>query len=428
MKLIHATLLKLGAAILVLLTIWATFFYFKIIDEVNDETDDSLENYSKIIIKQALSDHSFIRRHDDVMTKYYIIPIDKELARNYTESYLDSTVFIESELEYEPVRVLKTPFMLPDGSHYELTVMTSTLEKDDMLEAIFHSIIILYAILLICILSISTLIFKKSLKPLYILLDWLNHFTLGKTNAPLVNNTLIKEFTALNESVCSMTRRSEELYKQQKQFIENAAHELQTPLAICLNKLELLSEQVGQNEQELNQIAEIYDTVQRTIRLNKSLLLLSRIENRQFPDGKEINVNHLTKHISDDLKAIFEEKEITLRIENRSTVLQFMNESLAATLITNLLKNAFVHTPPQGEIQVIISGRTIDISNSTFPGDIALDEKKIFERFYRQSAKNHGSTGLGLSIVRSITNLYSMSLKYYFDGRHHFQVSFDPKK
>lgn len=100
-----------------------------------------------------------------------------------------------------------------------------------MIEAILWSIVILYITLLICILIVSEFVFRKSLAPFYKLLDWLNKFTLGEKNPPLENPTKIKEFRRLNETILKMTRRNEEMYSQQKQFIENASHELQTPLA-----------------------------------------------------------------------------------------------------------------------------------------------------------------------------------------------------
>ena len=116
------------------------------------------------------------------------------------------------------------------------------------------TIVILYVTLLICILIVSEVVFRKSLTPFYKLLNWLNQFTLGGKNLPLDNPTKIKEFRRLNETILKMTRRNEEMYSQQKQFIENASHELQTPLAICRNKLELLAERPDCTEGQLEEI------------------------------------------------------------------------------------------------------------------------------------------------------------------------------
>ena len=242
MKLIHYTISKLSVVLIAILSAWACLFYFNILDEILDETDDSLENYKNLIIRQVLTDTSAIDHHNDLMSQYMIKEISEREAIHYRERYFDSTRFYETELEFDPVRVLKTAFRGQDKKFYELTVMISTLEQDDMIEAILQWIIILYLTLLVCILVVTEIVFRRSLAPFYKLLNWLNTFTLGEKNPPLDNPTKIKEFRRLNETIAQMTRRSEEMYSQQKQFIENASHELQTPLAICRNKLELLAE------------------------------------------------------------------------------------------------------------------------------------------------------------------------------------------
>ena len=76
-----------------------------------------------------------------------------------------------------------------------------------------------------------------------------------------------------------ISNRSYKAYEEQKQFIENASHELQTPLAIVRGKVELLAESDSLTEQQMKELDEIYSTLGRAVKLNKSLLLLSRIEN-----------------------------------------------------------------------------------------------------------------------------------------------------
>lgn len=266
----------------------AYLFYLNILDEIMDETDDTLENTKELIIKQSLRNGVVTGEHKDVMTHYSIREISPQEAENYKEHYFNSTRFYEVELEDDPVRVLKTSFKSKENRYYELTIMISTLEQDDMIEAMIQWIIILYVSLLITILIVTEIVFRKSLRPLHKLLKWLDSFTLGTNCKPLDNQTKIKEFKQLNTTIEKMTRRNEELYAQQRQFIENASHELQTPLAICQNKLEMLAEKTEGNEEMLQEIEEIQKNIGRSVKLNKSLLLLSRIENGQFHEEKEV--------------------------------------------------------------------------------------------------------------------------------------------
>lgn len=421
MKLIHYTFRNLSIPLLIILTAWACCFYFVIMHEIDDETNDSLENYKEIIIKTVLADSTLLHDHVDIMTKYYIREVPESEADLDKDEFFDSTTYIEIEMEDEPVRVLRTWFMTADRKYYELTIETSTLEKEDMAEAIFVSIIILYVSLLCCILLVSHFVFKSSFRPLYTLVKWLKEYRPGKQQAPLVNQTKVEEFKILNQAIQTATNRSTEMYNQQKQFVENVSHELQTPLAICMNKLELLSENPDCTEEQLSEIAGINHTLRGIIKMNKSLLLLSRIDNKQFPDTSEIDFNKLINKYLPDFEDMYEYKNIHVTYTETSTLIYTMNESLASTLLSNLLKNAFIHNIESGSIAISVTGRTLTISNSS--ESTGLNEATLFNRFEKQTHKKE-STGLGLAIVKSIISIYGIDIKYEYNGLHKFILTF----
>lgn len=422
MKLIHYIIRNLSVTLLLIMTVWACCFYFIIMHEIEDETNDSLENYKEIIIKTVLADSTLLRDHVDIMTRYYIREVPESEADLDTDEFFDSTTYIEIEMEYEPVRVLRTWFMTSERKFYELTIETSTLEKEDMAEAIFWSIFVLYLTLLCCILLVSHFVFRSSLRPLYTLINWLKGYRLGKHPIPLVNETKVEEFRILNSAIETVMERNTAMYNQQKQFVENASHELQTPLAICMNKLELLSENPDCTEEQLSEIAGINDTLRSIIKMNKSLLLLSRIDNKQFPDTSEVNLNNLIGRFLPDFKEMYEHKNIQVVYTESATLLYKMNESLASTLISNLLKNAFTHNIENGTIAISLTERTLSIANSSETP--ALNEAILFNRFEKQTHKKE-STGLGLAIVKSISTIYGIDIKYAYNGMHQFILTFD---
>jgi signal transduction histidine kinase len=91
---------------------------------------------------------------------------------------------------------------------------------------------------------------------------------------------------------------------------------------------------------------------------------------------------------------------------------------LATTMVGNLIKNAFVHSPAGGRVDIVIAQGSFSVSNS---GDEALDESRLFDRFY--TSGKTGSTGLGLALVKSITGYYGFELKYrYTGGNHSFTI------
>ena len=233
MKLFYRVLLRLSVGIILILTGWAVYFYIAIIDEINDEVDDSLEDYSELIIIRSLAGEELPSKNSGSNNQYFLTEIDEEYANQHENiSYKDSMIYIPEKRETEPARILTTIFKNEEDTYYKLTVSTPTIEKEDLRGAMLHLIIYLYIVLLLTIILINIWVFRKSMKPLYILLHWMDNYRLGKKNTPLQNQTSITEFRKLNEAAIRYATRSEEMFEQQKQFIGNASHEIQTPLAI----------------------------------------------------------------------------------------------------------------------------------------------------------------------------------------------------
>lgn len=199
------------------------------------------------------------------MSFYKFTPISEEEGRHYRQVFYDATVYIELEDEDEPVRVMCTAFRMPDGQYYELKLMISILERDDMVEAMLWYLGALFLLFLICTSIGIQLVLKGVFRPLHRLLDWLHCIQPGKEVPPLDNPTKIREFRQLSDAALDMGNRSYKAYEEQKQFIENASHELQTPLAIVRGKVELLAESEGMTEQQMEQLDEIYATLGRAV-------------------------------------------------------------------------------------------------------------------------------------------------------------------
>ena len=421
MRLLRYTHLNLSVLLFLLLGGWGTFFYFTIIDEVMDETDDALDNYRDIIVGKILADSTLLTSEDQVIHSYSIRPITPEKAENYRERFYDGKVYIETENEFEPVRIMKSCFMATDLQYYELELRLSTLERDDLIAAILKYLVALYAVLLCCLVFSTRLILKSVFRPLDRLLEWLKTVTPGQPAPPLDPHTRILEFRTLNRAALDMHERTEKAYREQKEFIENASHELQTPLAIVRGKLELLADHDNLNEEELKEIDDMYRSLNRAVQLNKSLLLLSRIQNGQFTQTTEVAMAPHVRQTVEMLSDIYEDKKLSYDIREEGGCTARMDESLAHTLLANLIKNAIVHSPDGSHVGVRVGFREVEISND---GPSALDPRQIFRRFHKGDTLHKESTGLGLSIAQSIASLYNIGIDYRYDGRHHFTLKF----
>lgn len=404
----------------ILLAFWSFGFYSAIVSEINDEADDALEDYSTQLIMKSLAGISLPEEVDGSNNTYAIRPITKKEAKyKYRQTYKDSAIYVDYKSEYEAARVLTTVFKNNHNEYFELTVMMPTFEKEDLKQSILICALILYILLTITILTINALVFSKSMKPFYKLLDWIESHKLGESRPMPQKSTDIEEFQLLSDTVFKNIQQAEEVYAQQKQFISNASHELQTPIAICQNRLEALAE-TNLTETQLEEVGKTLTTLSSMSKLNRTLLFLSKIENLQFTEIATVEPQLVVVELLPDLLEIFSHKNISVKTEFSNPLEWQMNQTLAETLVSNLLKNAFVHNKPNGTIHIYCTTNQFVVVNSGVNEE--LDSHKIFERFY--STKANGSSGLGLAIVRTICEVSGLSISYKFEsGNHKFIVT-----
>ena len=420
MKLIYRITLRLALIMLPILLLWAGIFYYAMVEEINDETDDSLEDYAELIIRRTLTGQELPSSGDGTNNTYTIELLSGTAQHCTSIEYEDRDVLIPEKGETEPARTLNMVFHDAEGRAYRLSVSTPTFERNDLLKAILLHLGLLYIILILTILLATALIVHYSLRPLYTLLRWLDNYKPGKGVKDLPKENSSIEFQKLTQAAHDTIERAEIQIDIEKQFIGNASHELQTPLAVLSTRIEWLMDKTSLTEEQFAELTKMRQSLHRLIRLNRTLLLLSKIDNGQFPDKSDIDIVGLVKSEIETYNEIFADKELTVHMELPSKSSISMNESLAATLVTNLIKNAFLHTSAGGDITIKYYSRQLTVSNS---GDTAIDGQKIFNRFY--TSGKTGSTGLGLALVKSIAGYYDFGLDYSFsNGRHCFTVKF----
>ena len=421
MKLVYRILLHLSWALSLLLAAWAVLFYFTLIDEINDEVDDALEARAEVIVKRVLAGRELPVPADEGNNGYFLHEVSPQYAAaQHHERYSDEEIFIPERDDKEPARVLRKVFRDGAGQWRELTVMTPTIEKDDLRESILRWMVCLYLFLLMMILLVTVIVLYRTMRPLYALLRWLDGYTVGARNAPLAVETSVTEFRKLNDAARRYAERAESSFERQKQFIGNASHEMQTPLAVCRNRLEMLVDDAhALTGEQLGEIAKVQRTLDYLVRLNRSLLLLSKIDNGQFPESSEVDLAAVVGEQVALYDEIYAGRGIACTVSAPEAFVVRMNESLASTLVTNLLKNAYLHTAEGGAVGVELRDRTLTVTND---GTAPLDAEHIFERFY-QGARKEGSTGLGLALVSAVGRYYGLRIDYRFEGgRHRFSV------
>ncbi|MDB4901137.1 MAG: yedV [Mucilaginibacter sp.] len=320
--------------------------------------------------------------------------------------------------EYEPGRGLITSVTV-GNKYYKVLIVESKVETQDLIRIIFTITIGVILFLLLVLLITNRLILNRLWQPFYNIMKELRLFNITDAKEIPKLDTSIDEFNELNNAVVTMTAKAKHDYKDLKTFTENASHELLTPIAVINSKLDTLIQTENFSERQSKLLNDLYSAVSRLSRLNQSLLLLVKIENKLLQDQQQMNLRTLVEELIAQFEEIFLDKELklTYTLEDKEI---YANRYLVEILLSNLISNAIRHNYNGGEIVINLNAESLIIQNTG--EDVPLPDK-IFTRFHKSSGSE--GSGLGLTISRQICENFGFSLKYEFKARYHiFTISF----
>lgn len=297
---------------------------------------------------------------------------------------------------------------------YRFNIETNIEESQETIFFISATTVFLFVLIVGGLLFLNSRLSKSVWKPFRETLDQLKTFSLNNQTKIEFSKTDVSEFDELNQSLTKLIEHNVSVYKTQKEFTENASHELQTPLAILKNKLDILLQNQDLTEKQYQIAEEMNRALSRSSRINKNLLLLAKIENNQF-ENSEIHVDELLNQIMEILQEHFEQKNISVNTEISDNVKVNGNSGLTEVLINNLILNAIRHTSINGSISIKLNNSVFEVSNS---GAEKLNSDLLFKRFSRFSKDNNGS-GLGLAIVQEICKSQNWTIDYRFENNNH---------
>lgn len=421
MKLLNYTLVWLTSILFVAVSGWAIFFYYQLLNEVKNTIDEGLSSYKISLIANLKNNPQLLTHEIPGDQNYFLHEIPAERALQIRDTYKDTVVYSEIRKETEPRRVLTTAFAAED-SFYELKIVSQELDRKALITKIAGLVLWLYLFLLGTILVVNNFVLKKTWEPFYSLLAYLRNFRLDESKPQQPEKTKIREFSDLNNTIYKLLKANIDIFNSQKQFIENASHELQTPLAIAINKLELLAGSDELNEEHIAKIGNIIQMLQRLAEINKSLLLISKIENKQFVNNEKVDFDEVFKQVLSNFSDYIEFRKIKIHYFLNNNWIYTMNRQLAEILIINLVKNAVFHNYKGGEVFIDLYSGGFTIENSS--AESAISPAELFKRFNKNKNKTE-STGLGLAIVKAIADVSgcSVSYRYHTQNRHAFKIS-----
>lgn len=418
MKLLTRTVRNYVIFSVLLLVVCTPLFYFFMqrlfIHKMDQELLEHKIEFGELA--QQLKTDQDLKFFSMMNEEFVLTPTDQSIE---TDSLLTIPIYNEEEQEIHPYRVLRTGATI-QGKPYRLQIQESMVSTADLISAIVAIQVTLITLLLLGLVLINRKLSRIIWDPFYIILDKLKKYQIDKDNSIDLPRSSTAEFRDLSSVISQLVNKNHEAFQSQKEFTENASHELQTPLAVIKGKIDMLM-QTPLSEKQAELIYVMQDAASRMARLNRNLLLLAKIENQQFLEQESINLNTLVEKMVHQFQEQLDQKDLALNIDQTQTIEITANSTMIEVLITNLFTNAIRYSPSKSTIIMTLKDGMFSIANQ---GEPLHNPDKIFDRFQRDAGTSHGS-GIGLAIVKRICDNAGYSIQYqYREGKHLFKVNF----
>ena len=418
-KLLHKTSKVYLLFSVMLLIVSAPLFYYITERLYIEETDETLILHKNEFVKYSLPT---LKTADIQNWNKYNRNIKIEPFKNsgkdtiFYNSYYDAL-----DAEIEPYRELNASILI-EGNPYTYSARINLVEKEDLMKSIAILFLVIISLLLVGLFVITKRLSINLWKPFYETLNQIEKFEIDKSNHPKFTETNIEEFNRLNNSIEKLITKNTSIYHSQREFIENAAHELQTPLAVFQAKIDTLIQNADFTQEQYKMLSSLNDSVSRLNRLNKNLLLLSKMENDIYNEKQTINLNEAIEKHFDFFTEQAKAKNLIIKTEMNEAVAVKSNPVLAEILISNLFLNAIRHNVNDGQVLVILSNHSLTFSNTGQSQTLVAN--KLFNRFSKSNPSEQGN-GLGLAIIKKIADLNNWKISYSFANNFHsFSVAF----
>jgi len=415
MKLINKTRRAYILYSIIIFLISSTIIYFIFKNIITKRQDEKLL-WDKNIIEQRI-------KYDYPLPIFDVEDFKAKNPVKDTLYYKDTLMYqiIKGVENYELYRQL-TSIETLQGRTYKIITRSSVVKSHEFILAITLSVGIVIFLLIITFFFINTMVFKRLLKPFNQNLISLKNFSVERNKSIELEQTDIDEFKIFNDSVSKLTEKLRNDFTNLKEFTDNASHEMQTPLAIMQTKLEYLMQSENLKNEEKKLISDIYSASKRLSKLNKTLLMLSKIENQQYSNKEAININEIIEEQLEIFEDFIANKKLKVVKKLKPDIKIEANPLLFDTIISNLIGNSIKHNQKGGTIEIVTDELFFTISNTGT--ELNTDSDKIFERFKKESTSSD-SFGLGLAIVKKICDVHQWKIKHTFsDNMHHFTIYF----
>ena len=364
--------------------------------KINDIIDSALDEAPKILGSSII-----FELNGQILSKSYS---ENELKQVENEDYYD----IVKECGYYNLQYLKRKINIKEYPNLEVYIIKNLkAEKRLMLNIIGLSTLILIFTTLLAY-FISKRFYNRFTFSLNELQRLTNEINLESLDTNFKENEYY-EFQQVIISYNNMLKRLKEQTQKQIDFVNNASHELKTPIFVISGYVDLIKRWGYLNkelvEESLDAIGEESKNMANLV--NKLLFLAKDEEN--YINEEEINLKDLIINIVKDLKILYPFQEIEIIISEEYTIISLKQ------LLINLIENAVKYGNKKKVTIILKKDKNITIEIIDRGKGISEENlNKIFEKFYREDkarSREEGSHGLGLSIVKKIANILNINIE-----------------
>lgn len=399
----------LTISILLAVTSFAAFFILK--KTLTENLKEDLLESEQAIINEIKTRNNLPNLYPTIET----VLVSNDIAiERYFEEVIIKDQFDDNE--EEPFMEYRNTVTI-NGKHYKIIVRKSLFEYEELLLAISIPLFSLLVLAFLFTFLINRKLNKTVWRDFEFNLRVIKKFSFRNSDEIKLKKTNIQEFDELNNSLTELTNKLLADYQALKNFTENASHEIQTPISIIsVNLEEILQQNIPKQTFQL--IVNTQQSLKRLSDLNKNLLLLTKIENRQFLAIEELDFNRIVENKIKEFSPLIKSKSIRIDVKTDGIFQVKICHELADILLNNLLANAIKHNSINGKILIELSKSELKICNTGKANE--LTNENVFNRFTKE---NSHSYGLGLAIVKQICDNHKIKIDYLKSEVHCFVLA-----
>jgi signal transduction histidine kinase len=218
-----------------------------------------------------------------------------------------------------------------------------------------------------------------------------------------------REVLALSEALSNLSRRIDDFTDRERNFTRDASHELRSPLTVIKIAADMLLSEQELDRRARNSVLRIKRSATDMEELTEAFLLLARESERGFA-AEPVCINDVVEYELDRARFVLGDKPVSVEFHADCRLVTPGSEKVLSVLIGNLIRNAFNYTDA-GTVRLQVERRAFIIEDS---GVGISDEKvdQVFQPFFRGDNKSRGGHGVGLTIVKRLSDRFGWPVQF----------------